>query len=528
MTLAALLAPTQHEVRLHFLDEGITPTLSDLWKFGESVSRWIGGPKEPLAAVLSNTSSCVAFLLGVIQCGAELSSIPAPPRGADFDWYASFVAEACRQRGASRLVVDDAYLPLLPELPGISYSSFGQVLNARGRGPTNPASFQLIQFTSGSTADPRGVVLGQDRISANVDSILTSLELEPGDGTCSWLPLSHDMGLIGMLLSAISGCSHRTQGGDVVILTPEQFLRDPGCWLAACSEFRSTITAVPNFGFEMALRRKPPVGLDLSALRVCITGAEPINAETLDRFSDAFHQAGYLDTSHCPAYGLAEATLAVTMTRPKEPWSSIDLNRDRLAAHKVQEEAGGLSFVSAGTPLEGMAFEIDGPPGEVGRISIRGSSVLDAYSDGSIAIDGDGWFHTSDLGFTKDGQLFVVGRQDDVLFVGGIKVFALDIERHVGLLAGVRPGRVIALTSATAGLTVLAEAVDDSGGDYGALVSEIRHCVVSRTGTSPRAIGIVPKGSLPMTASGKIRRRVAQESFDDHSLELRAGSTGIE
>jgi len=278
----------------------------------------------------------------------------------------------------------------------------------------------------------------------------------------------------------------------------------------------------------MALRRIPSPGLNLGALRVCVTGAEPVNAGTLCRFSEAFGGAGYSDTSHCPAYGLAEATLAVTMTRPKEPWRSLELDRDLLAAQTVKEEAGGLSFVSAGRALKGMEVEIDGPSGEVGRISIRGPSVLGAYTDGSMAVDSDGWFHTSDLGFTRDGQLFVVGRQDDVLFVGGRKVFALDIERHVGLLAGVRPGRVIALTSTTAGLTVLAEATDDSVGDHGALVSEIRHCVVSRTGISPRAIGIVPKGSLPMTASGKIRRRVAQDSFDSHRLELRSGSAGIE
>ena len=205
MLLADLLTPAD-PVKLHFLDEGTQISLSQMWAAGESVSPWLESQSQPaVAAVLSNSSSCASFLLGCIGAGTVLVSVPPPPRSVDLEWYAQFVERACSQAGASVLAVEADYLPLLPPRPGLSYVSFQEVLNTAGRGSLNAQEFTLIQFSSGSTADPKGIVLEQERIAKNVQGILEWLQPHPGDGACSWLPLSHDMGLIGMFFSAIAG-----------------------------------------------------------------------------------------------------------------------------------------------------------------------------------------------------------------------------------------------------------------------------------------------------------------------------------
>jgi acyl-CoA synthetase (AMP-forming)/AMP-acid ligase II len=428
-------------------------------------------------------------------------------------------------------VIDAAYLPLLPELNGITYASYDEVLTHRGDGDADPTSFRLVQYTSGSTSDPRGVVLDQSQILANIRSIIERLQPAPGDSACSWLPLSHDMGLIGMLLSAIVGANTHTNGGDYALMTPEGFLRNPGRWLQVCSEYQSTITAAPNFGFEMALRRQINGPLDLSALRVCITGAEPVNAASLQRFADTFVPMGFANKAHCPAYGLAEATLAVAMSDPDDLWSGLPVDPDELLEGKVKIDPEGMSVVGAGYALENMEVKIDALSEEIGEIVIRGASVLRAYSDGSLATDGDGWFRTSDLGFFRDEELYVVGRRDDVLFAAGRKVFAVDVERHVGELPGVRVGRVVALTTPADGITVLVEADEvaaDPSGSFSQLAEAVRQRVTSRTGVAPRAVGVVKRGHLPMTASGKNRRRETQASLGHERLEILRGSIGFD
>lgn len=531
VNLAEALAPTNHDIRFHFVDEQHTVTLGDVCKRGQAVAVWAGGPGEAVATVLSNTSSCAAVLIGAIQCGVELISVPPPPRGADFDWYSHFVRDSCIQRGVNRLIVDDDYIPLLPEIGGVSYFSYNDVLATSGYRDTDPTMFRLVQYTSGSTSDPRGVVLDQSQILANIQSILDRIQPEPGDAPCSWLPLSHDMGLIGMFLSSIVGATTHTNGADIAILTPEGFLRNPGAWLRVCSEYGSTITAAPNFGFDMALRRQSSGAVDLAALRICITGAEPVHAATLEKFAEVFAPSGFSSKAHCPAYGLAEATLAVTMNSPHEQWSGIVMDPDDLMEGRVTPNPAGVCVVGAGRALEGVELSVESSDGGIGEILIRGPSVLKTYSDGTPATDIDGWFRTCDLGFLESGQLFVVGRKDDVLFAAGRNIFAVDVERHVGQLPGIRAGKVIALTTGGDSFTILVEAEDDAadlGGDYSQLVSAVQKRVTSRTGISPRAVGVVGRGRLPMTASGKTRRPLAEASLDDETLELLKGSIGFD
>jgi acyl-CoA synthetase (AMP-forming)/AMP-acid ligase II len=530
-TLADLIAPGCRDSLLHFIDEDEVFTLGEMWRRGESIAAWNaahGGP--PVAAVLSNSSSCVATVIGAIRAGITFVSLPAPPRGADPMLYARFVADACNQVGATTVAVDSKYLALLPPLPHISFTSFEAMLDCGRDGQTRPSDFALVQFTSGSTASPKGVVLGQRKLVANVEAILDWLRPAPGDGVCTWLPLSHDMGLIGMLLSSLAGSGPQwTNGHDIVILTPEGFVQNPQNWLAACSEYRSTVTTAPSFGFELAVKRRGSGSLDLDRLRVCITGAEPVGAAGLRRFAKAFADSGFSSSAFCPAYGLAEASLAVTITEPEAHWSSVTLDPDALAEQEVVSRSGGVELVGCGSPLSGMEVLVDTHGSAVGEILVRGPSVLDRYSTGEPGTNSEGWLRTADLGFFKEGELHVVGRKDDMLIVAGRNIFAGDLETHVADLPGVRPGRSLVAQNQRGDLVVLAEPEADVITDRSScscLADSIRRRVSSRCGVAPRVVAILPRGRLPMTASGKRQRISAIRALEEGRLEVLDGSIG--
>ena len=533
VTLADLISPSAQDAVLHFVDEGSSSTLGDLWKRGESVAQWNyvqGG--VPVAMVLSNTSACVAVVIGAIRAGITLVSLPAPPRGVDPAWYTSFVRSACRQTGASTLAVDARYLPLLPLLDDIAYVSYEDIAGVGNHGPSSAAEFSLVQFTSGSTANPKGVVLGQDKLVENIQAILDRLKPEPGDGACTWLPISHDMGLIGMLLVSLAASGPNWANRvDVVMMTPEGFLRNPERWLLACSEYGSTITSSPNFGFELAARRRGSAPLDLSALRVCITGAEPIRSVGLRRFADTFDDSGFSSEAFCPAYGLAEASLAVTIMPPEKHWSSVTLDPVALAQQEVDFSSDGIEVVGCGPTLTGTEVSIDSTNSGIGEILVRGPSTLDCYSNGDAGTDAEGWLRTSDLGFCHDGLLHVVGRSDDVLFVAGRNIYALDVEEQVAGIPGIRLGRVVVAENGEGELVVVAEPEVNAVGDRAScsqLADTIRRKVRSRIGVAPRTVAIVPRGHLPMTSSGKTQRAVAMTALEKGSLDVMDGSIGHE
>jgi acyl-CoA synthetase (AMP-forming)/AMP-acid ligase II len=524
MTLADLIAPGTSTTKLHFLAEGTETSLGSLWKQGESVAAWNAAVGfQPVGMVLTNSQACAGVLLGAIAAGVTLVSIPAPPRSADLDWYSTFVQQACTQSGANRLVVEERFLPFVPPLPSISYSTYEEILNFRGSSSTDPSAFTLVQFTSGSTSSPKGIIIPQRNIVANIQSILQWLNPTRSDQSCSWLPLSHDMGLIGMFLSSLAGLGRDwANGGDIVIMTPEMFLRNPQTWLEAIAHFKSTITSSPNFGFDMAIRRRASQTLDLSHLRVCITGAEPVRAETLNHFAKVFAPDGFSPIAFCPAYGLAECTLAVAGTKPDEHWHSLTLDPVALAEGELRSDPLGLKLVASGAPLTGTQIELsDSGRRPVGELLVRGEAVADAYADGTLTKDLRGLFHTNDLGFEADGQWFVIGRQDDVFQVAGRNIYALDVEVHVGQAVGIRNGRVVAIHD-DAGLTVVAESEHTTlpVNDAKALARGIRRRVLARIGLSPRRVILVSRGDLPMTSSGKTQRPRVRQALDHETLKV--------
>jgi acyl-CoA synthetase (AMP-forming)/AMP-acid ligase II len=545
---------------ISFLGENVTYELGELLDEGVSFGRWLSHRESDVCSmVLSNTPASVACLMGAIVAGSTVVSIPLPPRGADFDLYRQFVESACRMAGSTALLVDGQYLQLVPQLQGVEVSSYEQIVAAGNRSaPTSAArprsssagrsahegkGFSLVQFTSGSTANPRGVVIDETAIIANVDAFHGVLQPEVGDNSLSWLPMSHDMGLIGMFFGSLLA-GRDALGGTLHLMTPEHFLRRPQDWLTACAELDVTITAAPQFGLALAVRRAPSSMLDLSKIRACIVGAEPIRAATLRSFEERFVPMGFSLRSFCPAYGLAEATLAVTMTPVSARWSSIHFDpgavegkdaagkdaagkdSDQRDAHRRDSDEKGWEIVSAGVPLPGYELSVDGE--RLGRLRLRGPSMCRGYLGDPVSpFDQEGWLETSDLGFVDGDGLYIVGRTDDVLVVAGRNIFAIDVEESLSAFEELRAGRVAAVCDRENRFVVAAELALASPGvrDLKRLERTMRANIALRVGVAPERVVFVERGRLPMTASGKIRRHAVIQAVSEESLPTVATTT---
>jgi acyl-CoA synthetase (AMP-forming)/AMP-acid ligase II len=384
----------------------------------------------------------------------------------------------------------------------------------------------FLQYTSGSTGQPKGVDLRHRNVLANVRAFVQAVGARPGDPAVSWLPLYHDMGLIGLGFGSLYAGCH------LYLLPPD--LRNPRQWLELVSRTRAVFTASPDFGYRNCLRNVPDAaGLDLSSLRVAFTGAEPIRAETVEAFEARFGIRHVL----LPAYGLAEATLAVTLGEVGAP-----IRVDPTAR-----------FVGVGRPIPGVEVAIwnDGtggdpgrflPPETVGEIVVRTPGAMRGYyrdPEATAHAFRSGWLHTGDLGYVaRDGYLFVVGRQKDVLIVRGENLVPADIERAVDVVPGVRYSAAVGVSSARVGterLVVVAEVrdVEMDPGRASALVGAIVRAVRDARGLRPARVLLVRPGTIPKTTSGKIQHARLAALVQDRALgealvHPRRGARGLE
>jgi len=473
-------------------------SIGTLWAQSGDAARWITktvGAGSTIAAVLSNTRPCAAFLIGAWRVGCTVASLPLPGRGMSIESYMEQLGRFCVAAGADTLMVDAAHAGLI-ESPPVPVHTYDEVLGGGPRCPFDGGG-ALVQFTSGSLGTPKGIFLSLDAVGANIAAIISTIEPDVGDSSCSWLPLSHDMGLIGLFLTPLAAGAPRFGHHDLVLMTPEKFVANPNSWLRTCSDFGSTFTVVPNFALELAVRTAKRAGpLDLSNIRVCIVGSESVRADTLNRFTDTFAPHGFQPRAFCPAYGMAEATVAVTAVRPQQHWRAISF-----------DGPGSQTLVSTGAPIDGVDVRVPGAEGVVGQIEFRSPALLDRYIGAELRLTDDGYFRTSDLGLIDGGELFVVGRSDEVIIVAGRNLYPADVEAALpqGLA---RPGCVAAVDAPGGGLAIVAE-TRSTGMDATELerVSRsIRASVAVATGVGAATVAFVHRGALLKTPSGKLRR----------------------
>lgn len=396
-------------------------------------------------------------------------------------------------------------------------------------GGSDPA---FIQYTSGTTGNPKGAVISHRALVANAFAIWHGLALDERDVGVSWLPLFHDMGLIGVLLTSIC------HPYPVHVMSPESFVMNPRRWLDLMAKVGGTLSAAPNFAYDMAVARAGDVeGLRLDTWRHALNGAEPVQPTTIARFAERFAPNGFRADAPLPVYGMAEATLAVTFPALDEKMRTLAIDRDALEGEqRAVPLEGGSPVVSVGRPVAGMRVEVVGRDGRVvpertvGHVRVAGRSLMDGYfgnDDASAEVLSGGWLRTGDLGFVDGGRLFVTGRAKEVVIKGGRNVYPYDVERIAGEIDGVRQGGVAAFgrANATSGTEDLVVLVETSHGDPGrrdAIAKAVRAEVLAVLGIKIDEIRLCGIGKIPRTTSGKIRRRECARTHADDALAERA------
>ncbi|MEO6928031.1 MAG: AMP-binding protein, partial [Casimicrobiaceae bacterium] len=395
--------------------------------------------------------------------------------------------------------------------------------------PASPDDIAFIQFSSGSTSAPKGVVLTHGNLVSNIDAILAGIGgTRPTDSSLSWMPLTHDMGLIGFhLVPLVAGASQW-------LMPTSLFVRRPALWMMKVAQHRVSVTCSPNFGYQHFLKsfdRDSAAAMDLSALRVIFNGAEPIAAGLCRDFLAAMAPACLAGDVMLPVYGLAEASLAVTFPPLQRAIASVRLPRGTLAIGARLDSlapvsANGVDHVKVGTPVCGCELRIGDsagtalPAGTVGRILIRGANVTRGYyADDALTaatIDSSGWLDTGDLGALVDGELIITGRIKELILCAGQNLYPYDLEQLLVEHAGIEAGRV-----AVAGVRTTDGVNDDivvfaihKGGDLAnflPLAQAARRVIAEQAGVGVH--DVVPVRQLPKTTSGKLQRFALADAY---------------
>jgi len=411
-------------------------------------------------------------------------------------------------------------------------------LHLTGSRARKASDIALLQYTSGSTGDPKGVVLTHANLLANIRAIGEVVELGPGDVGVSWLPLYHDMGLIGAWLTPLHF------GLPLAVMSPLAFLSRPERWLRAFQKYGGTVSAAPNFAYELCVRKiadKDIQGLDLSSWRAALNGAEPVNPDTLDRFAQRFGRYGFRREAQLPVYGLAEAALAVTVP-PLNRGPLIDrIERETFTAQgravaARTDDATAISFVSSGKPIPRHEVRIVDPSGiEVsdrteGFLWFRGPSATSGYYQNAAATEqllpmgpavGDGeyaWVSSGDRAYRTDGEIYVTGRVKDIIIKGGRNLYPHEVEELAARAEGIRKGCIVAFgqkdeASGTEKLIVVAETREREASRRATIVAAVTEQVSQGLGLPPDRVELIRPGSIPKTSSGKLRREETKQLY---------------
>ena len=553
-TLGAVLAwhAEAHPGRIHIRllsDQGdaIEITYGDLWNdardFAAGLIHYRLQPGEPVILMLPTHQDYFRAFFGVLLAGGIPVPVYPPGRAQQLEEHVRrHGAIASNARAAIMITVPEA-VPFARLLMARTDSLRAVVTPQDLQGAEMPAHLPnpaasdtaFIQYTSGSTGDPKGVVLSHANLLANIRAMGEHLKVTPEDVFVSWLPLYHDMGLIGAWLGSL------TYAVPLVLMAPLSFLARPHRWLWAISNYRGTISGGPNFAYEACLSRIRDAdleGCDLSTWRVAFCGAEPISVPTLENFIARFAGQGFAPGAMMPVYGLAENSVGLTFP-PLGRGPVIDrIDRQRLARTGEAERSGadgdsGLALPSCGYPLGGHQVRIvddqgrELPDRRQGRIQFQGPSSSIGYlrnAEATAALfDGD-WLNSGDLGYTVDGEIYITGRTKDLIIRGGRNIHPAEIEAALSELDGLRPGGIAVFgspdpASGTERLIVMAETRQRGEAAGAALEREINGRTTDIAGTPPDRVLLVAPRTVPKTSSGKIRRGAARRLFETGRID---------
>jgi fatty-acyl-CoA synthase len=527
-------------------------TYGSLWERATAIAAGLRargfGPGDAVALMLRSEEAFFHAFFGVLLAGGVPVPIYPPFRRDRIEEYAQRqvgILDDAQTRGLITFLEAERVAGLLAS----RVTSLRGVLTASDLAlPVTPVPMPgasegdaaLIQYTSGSTGAPKGVLLSHANILANIRAIGEAIAIGPEDVAVSWLPLYHDMGLIGSWLGALYF------GIPIVILSPLAFLSRPARWLWALHAHHGTVSAAPNFAFDLCVKKvadEEIEGLDLRAWRLALNGSEAVSADTIDRFTRRFARFGFRPETMCPVYGLAEASVALTIPVPgvgpridtiaREPFQQRGEARPAQA-----DDPSRLRFVGCGRPLPRHEVRIVDQAGRPvaerveGRIEFRGPSVTSGYfrnPKATYAALHEGWMDSGDLGYWAQEELFVTGRQKDMIKKAGRNLYPQEVEEIVGAIPGIRKGCVAAFgvhdpAIGTERLVVIAESRETAPGRRSELQADVLDRVVAVLGIPADTVLIGNPGSVLKTSSGKIRRSATKNAYLSGALARRRPS----
>ena len=489
---------------------------------------------KPVGLVLNQPDEFIIAFLACTMIGAPSVPMATPGIGYKSEVYGNLINKILKASRAENVIVSQDIHTSIIDLTCnnirvipfqltdcVSSASFSPVINA-----SDDTCF--YQFTSGSTGNPKGVIVSYDNLLNNIKGMADRIQLSASDQVVSWLPLYHDMGLIAkVILPLILQVS-------VAYIPTSMFIKNPKIWFKTIAQFKATISFVPNFALSLIYERYKHSDLnnvdlhnvDLHSLRAIGCGAEPINAKLVEKFLSRFEVCGLKKTVFLPCYGMAEATLGMTMSQPGSLYNSIYIDKENYMNNRVvvinkESSAPGILLVSCGTAIDNHSIKIVNKEGEdvgsdvVGRVVFKGPSVTRGYVHNDAATQllyQNDWLNTGDLGFIHQGEVYISGRIKDVIIINGRNIYPQDVESYIDLLDVTRIGGSVAFE------------VDDGALKSYVIVCEVRKIdpyikdnIVTicrqQIGVLPKDIVFVKRGAIPKTTSGKVKRAESKNLY---------------